>query len=168
MKKEEINFIGGNPYDADSEISRFSEKMLNMIFFQPYKIRSSTYKVESVVNLDEKILEESTVKIVDKKTMNEIKSFFESKGYIYSLEKDDISLCCEHSSKNAEVLKFNYKTDQFFGNLIVIQTPTPMHLLTVGAYMTGFGRAEESLQKATCTGRDRLWNDRTRKILIRL
>lgn len=86
--------------------------------------------------------------ILNKKKFKSIKNYFDYQKFDYSFSKD-ISLCCEESTSQMEIINSNFHLDN--GNDLrtsFIYSPEKLFTLNVRAYFDNFGRREELLQKA--------------------
>lgn len=93
--------------------------------------------------------EEREFFILNKKQFKDIKNYFDSKRFNYSYGTENISLCCESSTKKMQLLNANFCLDN--GNDLrtsFIYSPERLFTLNVRAYFDNFGRKEELLQIA--------------------
>ena len=103
--------------------------------------------VDSFTNFEER---DGEFFILNKPQFKNLEKFLKSNHFEYNLVEEGISLCCDKSTKKVKTInaKFKIKENNATSNAFFIYSPEKLFTLNVRAYLDGFGRQEELLQRA--------------------
>ena len=144
----ETNLLS-HPYFKESELPKLDSVSDNIAKFNNGLgiFNGTAHWVDSFINL-EKNGEE--VFILNKSQFKNLEGYLKSNDFDYNFVEPGISLCCDKSTKNVKTIntKFQVKENGATSNAFFVYSPEKLFTLNVRAYLEGFGRQEELLQRA--------------------